>query len=139
MDSNSGYRWSGTLDYMSINCHKLIKGESKVRLSTRDDMESIMFTTIHIINGGLPWSGIHDNDEILKIKLEYLENDAKKLIEGLPKRYQEVVKLIFSLKFEDKPEYEEYIRILLEGEDTKIETITDINWNEHIQIDIGVS
>jgi len=98
----------GTVKYVSINIH------NGYTPSRRDDIESIIYILIYLLNGSLPWETIScDNkDEKYKLIKECKETyDFSKLSE-LPGEFILILNYIRKLKFDEKPNYC-YIQTLL--------------------------
>jgi serine/threonine protein kinase len=88
----------GSLDYASINCHKL-KSQSR-----RDDLESICYVIYYLMIGYLPWSG-KSADEILIMKENFID------ICKIPQLISLWIN-ITQLKFNENPKYLLYTEIL---------------------------
>ena len=96
-----------TLIYSSI--HSMLGYQQ----SRRDDLESLGYMLIYLKNG-LPWEKIKfKNIEDYKNKILDLKKnlDIKKLCKGLPFQFNEYIKYVRELKFEEKPNYT-YLRNL---------------------------
>lgn len=66
----------GTATYASLNAH------NRIRLSRRDDIESLAYMLIDIsLENGLPWNS-HDEEIMITNHKESI--DVMKLVEGLP-------------------------------------------------------
>lgn len=123
----------GTLNYMSRNCHR------GIRMSRKDDMESVVYILLAIVNGSLPWQNLTDtvdadaNQRVLEMK-EKLWGD--KLLEGLPFNIQHFVLKIMEMNDDEDPPYDQLIEMMKEVEtETGTFEITDgnlcqIEWNE---------
>lgn len=94
----------GTPSFASINHHL------GVQSSRRDDLESLAYTLIYLLQGSLPWfSNINpslSNDAILKLKNDELCSD------GLPLEFATFLQYSRALAYAVKPDYE-YLRSLL--------------------------
>lgn len=97
----------GTLNYISVNVH--IGCEP----SRRDDMESILYILLYMIEGNLEWSYLSEqldynnvNDFIKTRKIFYMEK------ESVPAFLREMWKDCRTWSFEQKPKYEEWIENL---------------------------
>src|SRR5229473_4552324 len=100
---------TGTVHYSSINSHL------GVTQSRHDDLESLAYIIVYLVKGWLPWQGItvhpgqvHHN-EVLRLKQATM---AKTLCKGLPQLFIKFIQHIWSLGFEDKPDYR-YLHSLL--------------------------
>lgn len=124
----------GTPNYMSRNTHKGMK------ITRRDDLESIMYIAIIMVNAYLPWFNLNHgedkdiNEVLLEMKEKYW---GPKLCEGLPTVFQDFVKIITALKPEDEPPYQKIIDLMLRVETEKgvqtlqIDDIYQLDWNHH--------
>eukprot|EP00347_Sterkiella_histriomuscorum_P020683 403336876 len=97
---------TGTARYASINAHL------GFQQSRRDDLESIIYVLVYLINGQLPWQGVkaanrHEKQtQIMDMKMAIPEN---MLCQGLPQGFCDALLYIKGLDFEQKPNYD-YIR-----------------------------
>lgn len=123
----------GTPNFMSINCH-----QGKI-LTMRDDLESIMYIDILLINSYLPWynlSGEGEQEQILlKIKQEYW---GPRLTQGLSDVFKQFVDIITNMGPNEMPPYDKLIELMMTVE-TKDgpkrlshEDLYDISWNKYI-------
>jgi casein kinase I family protein HRR25 len=83
----------GSLNYASIMSH------NRFDLSRRDDLESLGYMLLYFISDKLPWNDETDETEIIKKKLEILNN------EKYPKILLDFLTYSRSLKYEEKPNY----------------------------------
>ncbi|OSX62265.1 hypothetical protein POSPLADRAFT_1033910 [Postia placenta MAD-698-R-SB12] len=92
----------GTIRYASLNMHL---GRE---LSRRDDMESLGYSLIYLLNGRLPWQGIYAPDVEWKIR-RIREMKAGKALEDLlasaPPEFGKYFEHCRGLRFEQKPDY----------------------------------
>lgn len=102
-----GFR--GTPRYASINVHR------EQDLGRRDDIWSILYILIEFILGDVPWGHKKEKESIGKVK-EYYCNE--KLLRGLPSPamavLQPMLMHIFSLQFEDAPDYDFLAALFIE-------------------------
>ena len=99
----------GTMRYISTHIH-----EGDV-YSRRDDIISIIYVSIYLLKGKLPWMGLYPKkgDTRTKEELVYdkkVKTTADELCEGLPYLFQKLLDYAYSLEFEDKPDYSYMIR-----------------------------
>jgi serine/threonine protein kinase len=99
----------GTIRYISTHIH-----DGDV-YSRRDDIISIIYVSIYLLKGKLPWMGLYPNkgDTRTKEELVYhkkVNTTSDKLCEGLPYLFQKLLDYAYSLEFEDKPDYSYMIR-----------------------------
>jgi len=91
--SRSHFR--GTYRYCSINSHK------RVQPSRRDDLESLGYVFIYLLNGSVEWSDCKDPDEV-KIQKENLDLSVSGQLTSSVKTF-----IIYArnLRFDEKPDY----------------------------------
>ena len=94
----------GTMRYISTHIH-----DGNV-YSRRDDIISIMYVTIYLLKGKLPWMGIvpqkgelASKDDIVYAKK--VKTTITELCEGIPYLFQKLLDYSYSLGFEEKPDY----------------------------------
>ncbi|KAA6401746.1 MAG: putative Casein kinase I, partial [Streblomastix strix] len=99
---------TGTVRYSSINTH------FGLEQSRRDDMESLAFNLVYLMNGSLPWQGIRGQDRhdkykrIGRMKIGYR---VEELCKGLPHEFVTYFNYVRNLQFEEEPDYN-YLRSL---------------------------
>src|SRR5260370_41090976 len=104
-----GLNITGTIHYSLINSHL---GVTQLQ---RTDLESLAYVIVYLVKGWLPWQGIAvhpsqvHHDEVLRLKQA---TTAKTLCKGLPQLFIKFIQHIWSLGFEDKPDYQ-YLHSLL--------------------------
>ena len=99
----------GTIRYISTHIH-----DGDV-YSRRDDIISIVYVSIYLLKGKLPWMGLYPKkgDTRTKEELVYdkkLKTTSDELREGLPLLFKKLLDYAYSLEFEDKPDYLYMIR-----------------------------
>jgi len=97
-----GRKLTGTARYVSINVHKGITP------SRRDDMESIIYILIYLLNGELPWQNVKKkgrNENIMK-KKQSLEFKKEY------KEIEEVMNYTRKLGYAEKPDYKKCKEVL---------------------------
>ena len=96
---------TGTVRYASINAMKCIEQ------SRRDDLESLGYIFLYLLNGSLPWQGISAPTREEKLK-QICEMKAKiplkELCKGLPDEFRNYLEAVRSLGFEEEPKYADY-------------------------------
>ena len=106
-----GFRgtFSGTIKYSSANAQR---GN---QLSRRDDLESLGYTILYFMKGGLPWMNLNQN---INEKEAYIKTYSMKkfmpverLCKGAPSEMQDYFRYIRQLKFKEDPNYD-YLRNL---------------------------
>ena len=100
IEIKSGKTIIGTPNFVSLNVH------NGVEPSRRDDLISVAYIILYIINGGLPWQTKREIKDIKRQKQLILQwcNTPEELIEYLT--YCE------NLKFDETPDYEYLIKSL---------------------------
>lgn len=58
---------TGTVNYCSLNTHKFIEQ------SRRDDLESVIYTLVHLYQGSLPWDEVSSSSSNNKMLNEIME------------------------------------------------------------------
>jgi serine/threonine protein kinase len=99
----------GTMRYISKHTH-----EGNV-YSRRDDIISIIYVSIYLLKGTLPWCGLYvkKGDTRTKEELVYdkkLKTTSDELCEGLPTIFKKLLEYAYSLDFDEKPDYLYMIR-----------------------------
>lgn len=98
-----GKKLTGTARYVSINVHD---GASPTR---RDDIESIGYLLIYILNGNLPWQSIKHSDKTTKYEMIGEEKKSRKLFEHFPDVPCEFITYLTycrKMTFDEDPDYE---------------------------------
>ena len=93
---------TGTSRFASINT---LSGYTQSR---KDDLESLVYVIIYLSKGTLPWAHIKsDNKKDLynKILNSKMQTTPEILCQGLPKQFEEFVKYIKAMTFEQEPDY----------------------------------
>ena len=104
-------KFVGTAKFCSINNHKGIE------LSRRDDLESLIYTFIFLINKSLPWNKIliekeDKKDEIYNKILEIKEGNSINDLNNIPNELFLILNYIKNLNFESRPNYNYLIGLL---------------------------
>lgn len=99
----------GTMRYISKYTH-----DGDV-YSRRDDIISIIYVSIYLLKGTLPWCGLYikKGDTRTKEELVYdkkVKTTSDELCEGLPALFKKLLDYAYSLEFEEKPDYLYMIR-----------------------------
>ena len=99
----------GTVRYISKHTH-----DGDV-YSRRDDIISIIYVSIYLLKGTLPWCGLYvkKGDARTKEELVYdkkVKTTSDELCEGLPTLFKKLLDYTYSLEFEEKPDYLYMIR-----------------------------
>jgi hypothetical protein len=82
-----------------------------IRLTRRDDLESLAYVLIYLMHGSLPWQSTtgKSTTEILDIRMTITPST---LCEGLPAEFEIFLSYVRSLEFKQKPDYQ-YLRGLI--------------------------
>jgi serine/threonine protein kinase len=99
----------GTMRYVSTHVH-----DGSV-YSRRDDIISIIYVSIYLIKGTLPWCGLcpKKDDTLTKERIVYnkkVNTTSTDVCDGLPVLFKKLLEYAYSLKFEEKPDYLYMIR-----------------------------
>jgi len=99
----------GTMRYVSTYIH-----DGSV-YSRRDDIISILYVSIYLLKGTLPWCGLcpKKGDTQTKEQMVYakkVNTTSSEVCEGLPALFKKLLEYAYSLYFEDKPDYLYMIR-----------------------------
>ena len=100
-----GKPFTGTARYASINTHLGIEQ------SRRDDIESIAYILIYLLNGTLPWMGFHAENKKQKIEMigeNKIAKTSEQLCQGLPQEFATFLTEARRLEFNDRPDYAGY-------------------------------
>ncbi|KAI6007482.1 kinase-like domain-containing protein, partial [Pisolithus marmoratus] len=84
----------GTKPFTSVNAH------SGIELSHHDDIKSLAYTLIYLLNGSLPWDHSVDSCEILQAKLDFT-----RLTYDIPMPFLSFLEHAQALSFSAKPDY----------------------------------
>ena len=101
-------KFNGTVRYASVNS---LKGKE---CSRRDDLISIGYMLIYLKNYELPWKDTLHNierDEYFDMLCAKQSAQTKNLCKNLPKEFNDYMNYVYSLKFEQDPNYE-YLKSL---------------------------
>jgi len=100
IEVKSGKNIIGTPNFISVNVHNGIEP------SRRDDMISVAYVLLYLINGSLPWQ---KNGDLVSIKLQKMcVCDWSKI----PEQIFNYIKYCTNLKFNETPDYDCLINIL---------------------------
>jgi serine/threonine protein kinase len=101
----------GSFNYASIMSHK------RIDLSRRDDLESLGYMLLYFISDNLPWNNESDENEIIKKKLEILNNNR------YPHILLDFLRYVRSLEYEEKPNY----YLIIDNFKREIDLLSKIN------------
>lgn len=98
IEINSGKTIIGTPNFVSVNVH------NGVEPSRRDDLISVAYIVLYLINGGLPWQTKREMKEI-KMQKQCVCDWSK-----TPMQLIAYIKYCENLKFDETPDYEYLIK-----------------------------
>ncbi|CAG2100509.1 unnamed protein product [Medioppia subpectinata] len=90
----AGFR--GTVRYASVNAHK------NREMGRHDDLWSLFYVLIEMVNGSLPWRKVKDKDSVGLMKSSF---DHKLLLKHLPQDFKQFLEHVESLQYLDAPNY----------------------------------
>ena len=99
---SKGQGITGTSRFASINT---LSGYTQSR---RDDLESLAYVIIYLTTGSLPWVNIKSNskdDLYNKILNSKIKTSTELLCKDLPKQFEEYVKYVKNMTYEQDPDY----------------------------------
>jgi casein kinase I family protein HRR25 len=105
IEMKSGKTIIGTPNFVSVNVHNGIEP------SRRDDLISVAYIILYLINGGLPWLGLERGREMKEMKMQ------KQCIlqwSKTPLDLMAYIEYCENLKFDETPDYEYLIKSLNE-------------------------
>ena len=99
----------GTMRYVSTHVH------DRCVYSRRDDIISILYVSIYLLKGKLPWCGLYPKkgDTTTKEQMVYakkVNTTTTEVCEGLPALFKKLLDYAYTLEFEEKPDYLYMIR-----------------------------
>lgn len=100
---------TGTARYVSINVHKGILP------SRRDDMESIGYILLYLLNGDLPWQGLHAKKEEKNKLIGDIKSNIKLwelYSDNIPGEIILFIEYCKSLQYDEEPDYQ-YLKNIL--------------------------
>ena len=92
----------GSSNFVSINVHKCIEP------SRRDDVESCIYIILNMFVGRLEWFGETDVYKIIRMKSELTQQP------DLPSFIKHMLQYVRQLKFDEKPDYQLLLGILID-------------------------
>jgi len=101
----------GTARYSSINTHM------GIQQSRRDDVESIIYLILYLMEGRLPWQGVrgkHDHERFYKMMNMKMKFTSQARFDGIPQEFINIIHYVQKIRFEEPPDYN-YIRRELEA------------------------
>lgn len=98
----------GTARYTSVNIHLGLEP------SRRDDLESIVYMLIYLLNGHLPWQGLKRDKKTDVIGEVKILCNLNKLCKGLPSCFIDYILYCRTLLFDDEPDYEKIKNLFIQ-------------------------
>ncbi|KAA6399993.1 MAG: putative Tau tubulin kinase 1 [Streblomastix strix] len=112
----------GTIRYASLRTHLGFD------LGRSDDLISVLYMLIDLRTKNLPWNQLKTIDEVCKMKEKYL---GKRLVNNLPKQFEQIQKYLFNLGFFDEPDYMLIIKLLYDiASDYQLDMDAPFEWEE---------
>lgn len=97
-----GKRRKGNIYFISINAH------FGVKISRRDDIESLGYNLVYFMKGKFPWSNLSSKE----VREKKLKTSLDELCQGLPEEFKEFINYARKLQFTEEPDYN-YLNSLL--------------------------
>jgi len=101
----------GSLNYASIMSHK------RFDLSRRDDLESLGYILLYFLSDKLPWNNDTNEQEIMRKKIEIVNNNKYPLV------ILDFIRYARSLEYEERPNY----YLIIDNFKREIEILSKIN------------
>ncbi|VDK57245.1 unnamed protein product [Anisakis simplex] len=121
--------WRGTNRYGSLNAHL------RLDLSRRDDLESWFYMLVEISRGALPWRFVKEREAAEKAKKHARGAGRCELLQKCPKQYDEILKMIDALAFEEDPDYDRIYSLFDEvRESNHIKMEDRYDWEEESEV-----
>ena len=121
----------GTARYASIHA---LQGMEQSR---RDDIESVAYLVLYLINGSLPWQGIvlkNKEDKYAKILEKKSSLTDEELCKGLPKQFYHFVTYARNLEYKENPKYDYMKSLFVEClNERKLNYDKVYDWNEFVR------
>ncbi|KAI6668910.1 hypothetical protein NL676_003795 [Syzygium grande] len=95
----------GTTWFASVHAHLGRKS------SRRDDLESLAYMLVKLISGRLPWQEYKGRDSSLLACKQKMATPPGSLCHNCPEPFLRFAELVFSLKFDEEPNYTRYISL----------------------------
>lgn len=95
----------GTIRYASVHAHL---GRTPSR---RDDLESLAYTLMFLLNGRLPWQGYQGDNKGYLVARKKMVVGAEALTRGRHSAFKTFCEAVINLKFDEEPLYAAYIKL----------------------------
>lgn len=115
----------GTTRYASLNAHL------GLRLSRRDDLESLAYTLMYLYSGRLPWQGLKASSvaESRKLVLEKKSANVQEICRDFPTVFKTFLQCIRDLSYDEDPDYDKLRNIFeVEGKSMGFEDDGYFDW-----------
>ncbi|KAL6782597.1 MUT9 [Auxenochlorella protothecoides x Auxenochlorella symbiontica] len=89
----------GTIRYASVHAHL---GRTPSR---RDDLESLAYTLLFLLNGRLPWQGFQGENKGFLVAKKKMATSAEALCRYKPEPFKIFTESVMNLKFDEEPMY----------------------------------
>lgn len=108
----------GSPNFVSLNVH------FNIEPSRRDDVESCIYIILTMLLGKLEWFNKNDINTIIQLKQQIL------LVDDVPLFIKKMLNYIRSVKYEEKPDYDYLINLMLtEFNNNKFKNDDKFEWN----------
>ncbi|MCL7047245.1 hypothetical protein MKW94_013170 [Papaver nudicaule] len=95
----------GTVRYASVHAHL---GRT---LSRRDDLESLAYTLIYLLKGGLPWQDYQGNTRNFLVCGKKMSTSPELLCFACPPPFKQFVEIVVNMNFDEVPDYSNLISL----------------------------
>ena len=90
----------GTVRYASVHAHLGRTG------SRRDDLESLAYTLLFLLEGRLPWQGYQGDNKGFLVCKKKMATSAEALCRYTPPAFRQYMEAVVNLKFDEEPKYQ---------------------------------
>jgi serine/threonine protein kinase len=97
--------FKGTVRYASVHAHL---GRTPSR---RDDLESLAYTLMFLLNGRLPWQGFAGDNKGYLVARKKMVTSADQLARNRDSSFKLFCEAVINLKFDEEPAYAAYIKL----------------------------
>ncbi|KAI3984150.1 hypothetical protein MKX01_011104 [Papaver californicum] len=95
----------GTIRYASVHAHL---GRT---LSRRDDLESLAYTLVYLLKGGLPWQGYQGETKNFRVCGKKMSTSPESLCFACPPPFKQFVEIVVNMNFDEVPNYSELVSL----------------------------
>lgn len=111
--------FTGTCRYASVNAHNYNE------LGRRDDIISWIYTMVELADSKLPWPGTKDREATRTMKRDIT---ATSLLKSFSDEILDIYREVRKLKYEDKPDYDLYKKLLQDAINECTEKRAGFDW-----------